>query len=694
MSITNMDEIELLEKHLSGLSVPHLPHKRELELKRRIFTAIVACEKNEFLPYQIRNLVVKIREVGQKTVAGFIETLRMKEKLINFAERSSVQTQGFQMGIFGNFRYFRPVFAGILLFAFAISSVFLVPLQIPIIHAARSTYFEEVAGKVFVLRNSRFLPATASFSLQEGDVILTKENGFASVRFFDDSVSRLAENTQMVLKRLSYEQLNPIATQVELLLQSGRSWFRVLNLVDEKSLFAVQTSQVAASVSKRAAFDLQVRLHENYLSVFDNVVDYSLASDFLSQPKSLLAGFQAHVSGSGKVKTSAIVESDTDEHDPARSAEWVKENLKRDKIYGDRVVVEKEKALTVVDKTDGSPREKFNTDDNKVLSNKELEKLRSQFLDSHKRFLLGATFLMRQQAEEGLRLIYEFKNTVKVIMARLKDTEKTDLMNAGLLRSIIEAKIAQQRKDVATLLPKDALYPLKQILAETEILLVDSDVGRTKLHLSHLESRLLEAQELAKNEKFDDAENILKKYERDIRKVALQVRYDNFDELNSKVVSLLNQQINQIKALTAIEKSLYPAKNRLLSLVRDLRYELLEKVITTSGDAEGTLPVVLLQQLKDLLQTYMADGAFDREFVALLNKLLQKSNNKVLTEAQAKLPEELGFVKLVDEEVSSEFGFNTESSGDDGGYSDNDDGDKKSFIEVKKNVKSSLQNQR
>ncbi len=585
-----------------------------------------------------------------------IDAQKLKNRI--FAVISSVQFQGFQKGIFGNFRYFRTVFAGVLLFVFTISSVFLFPLNIPVTQAARSTYFEEVSGQVLILRSGKFLPATVNFALQEGDVILTKDNSFASVRFFDDSVSRLSSNTQIALKRLSSEPFNPVATQIELLLQSGRSWFRVLNLVDEKSLFTVQTSQVAASVSKRAAFDLRVRPYENYLSVFDNIVDYSLINDLLPQPKSLLAGFQAHISKDGKVKTSVIADDDTTERNPVKSAEWVNDNLKRDKLHSDRVVAETEKALTVANNAATASMEKFDGNDNRVLSNRELEKLRSQFLGSHKQLLLGATFLMRQQNEEGLRLINEFKNTVKILAARLKDLEKIDSINAGLLRVMIETKIIQQRKDVATLLPKDALYPLKQILAETEILLADSDVDKTRLQLSYLESRLLEAQGLVKKERFDEAESILTQYERDIHKVILQVRDNNFDELNSKVVGLFSQQMNQIKVMTAIEKSLYPTQNRLLSLVRSLRHELLEKVIIASGDVEGSVPIVLLQQMKDLLQTYMADGAFDKEFVAILNKLLQKNSSKNSVEEAttnpAKLPEKLGVVQLVEHTISSD----------------------------------------
>lgn len=607
----NSHELNRLEKALEKFSVVDLPEITMRQMKNRVFTAIFSSEKGNS-----------------------------------------------QVGVLGNFKYFRTVFAGALLFVFAVSSVFLFPLRIPLTHAARSTYFEEVAGTVFVLRNGKLLPATVSFSLQEGDVILTKENSFASVRFFDDSVSRMAENTQIALKRLSSEPFNPVATQIELLLQSGRSWFRVLNLVDEKSLFTVETSQVAASVSKRAAFDLQVRLYENYLSVFDNVVDYSLINDFLPQSKSLLAGFQAHVSKDGKVKTSVIADEDTIGRDPVKSAEWVRENLKRDKLHGDRVVAENEKAITAANMAATSLQPKFDgNNDNIVLSNRELEKLRSQFLGSYKQLLLGATFLMRQQSDEGLRLVNEFKNTVKAVAARLKDLEKTDLINTGLLRSMIETKIVQQRKDVATLLPKDALYPLKQILAETEILLADSDVDKTRLQLSYLESRLLEAQELVKGEKFDEAENILKQYERDIHKVVLQVRDNNFDELNNKVVGLFNQQMNQIKALTALEKSLYPMQNRLLPKVRALRYELLQKVITASGDVEGSVPIVLVEQMKDLLKTYLSDGAFDKEFVEVLNKLSQKINKKSSLEEAVrpvKLPEDLGVVKLVEHEISSE----------------------------------------
>lgn len=652
-SICDDKSIAELENSLCQFADVDLNVVDSSNLKRRLLIAAERNVRDEFLPFSLKRLVVAIQNIGQKTLPSLSASLKLKNKLMDFIEYTA--PVGFTGSVFGGFRYFQTIFASVLLFLFVLTGVFL-PLRVPITHAARSNYFEEVTGNVFVLRSGQLLKAGQNFTLQASDVIVTKENSFASVRFFDDSVSRLDSNTQLELKRLYTEPLNPIATQVELLLQEGSLWSRVLNLVDENSLFKVETAKVSTTVSKKATFNLSAHFYETTLAVFDNMVDFAFVDDFSSGRKSVLAGFKTHVSSDGAVRTSLI----NDENEAnGKISDWVEVNLKLDKIHNDKVAQEKTNALTALVPSPDLPKQTLSPPKEKVFTNHEIEKLRLQFLDAEKRFLLGETFLTRDHGEVGLKLISEFKNTVKTITLRLKDFEKIDLLNSGLLRSMIESKVGKLRKDLATLLPGDALYLVKEIVNETELLLANSYVDRTAMRLSQLMDMLLDVQELIKRARLDEAAKVLHAYERHIERLVLQISDENLDEFNNKFISLFNQQITQIKALTSIEKSLYKMQDKLLPVVQSLRHAMLQKILVVSQDTEGMLPVDLLRQLKDLLQTYVTDGAYDKEFVSILNKLLNKrsenestsdknENSVGKTDARA-LPEKVGLVKLVDE---------------------------------------------
>ena len=67
------------------------------------------------------------------------------------------------------------------------------------------------------------------------------------------------------------------------------------------------------------------------------------------------------------------------------------------------------------------------------------------------------------------------------------------------------------------------------------------------------------------------------------------------------------------------------------------------------------VPVSFIQELKDLLQTYMNNGAADQSFVVSLNKLLLRYNSKpVLHGTSQKLPANLGVVTIVEDEATSQ----------------------------------------
>jgi len=658
------EKLQKLEEQLrQAASVVHLSMKEKQAMKRQIFASISQQDQQEaFLPQSLKVLGSHIREVGQNTLLSIPHRVRIKQRIFSFIQQTN--WLGMAFGPFRSPRFLKTIVSSALLFFFVVTAVLIFPFQVPLTYAARLTYIDEVSGQVFVMRSGEILQAKKDFALVEGDVLITKDNSFVTVRFFDDSVSRLDSNTQLEVTRLYSEPLNPVDTKVELSLQDGHLWTRVLNLFDEGSHFMITTPSASATVTKKAAFDLQTHVYDTTLSVFDNVVDFAPGSNSSSSAESrpVLAGFQAQVSQQDGSSVTKIIPVSQGLQGNKAAAQWVESNMNKDKIHTEVLAQENQQDLEIKTGLTDALQTGSDTDVVKTLSNPEIDQERKHFLDAYQRLILGETYLARQQGSQGLPLIFEFEATVRSIMLQYPDFLAKDPLNANLLFSLMQSKIAQQRKDLSMFLPGDPLYPVKEELDNTLLYLTGSDVDKAKMQLSQSEDKLLEVQDLLGKNKFEQAQAVLVRYQRQIDNLVLKVNSGNVSELQDKLVSLFEQQVEQIKELTSIEKSLFETQSDLIKQVRDLRQQVLEKLMTAMEKVNSDLPMSLIQELRDLLQTYVDNGKYDDAFVQLLNKMLLKYGKNVATGAKTKLPSELGVVTIVEEDATAAVKASAEQS--------------------------------
>jgi len=86
--------------------------------------------------------------------------------------------------------------------------------------------------------------------LNAGDSIKTMDDGFASVVYVDDSITRLDRNTELLIQEMSFEEdgfgLNTADTKLQL--AGGHIWNNVRKLTDQDSSFEVSTSNTIAAV--------------------------------------------------------------------------------------------------------------------------------------------------------------------------------------------------------------------------------------------------------------------------------------------------------------------------------------------------------------------------------------------------------------------------------------------------------------
>lgn len=644
----NNQEKESLKKLEAGLmqaARPKLPIASRKRLKDNLLNSIKNRDQAELFPFALQNLAEKIGETGANLQLPAEMVFKLKQRLLDCLDYK-IQFERYRFGLRRN-TSLRTLLSSVLLLIFVATSVFVLPFQVSLTFA-RSTYLTEVSGDVFVLRNSDLIKGRSNFKLEEGDVILTKDSSYVTVHFFDDSLSRLSENTNMQIKRLYEEPFNPVLTQVELFLKQGRIWARVINLIDEESSFTVDTQNIKANVDKKAAFDLSTQSDATQVVVFDNVVDVSPINQPKVTSKAVVAGYQATVNP--QVNGVQIEQVSKAQLALNPSSSWFQSNLTRDQEYDQKLVASKEEMIKS-DSSSGDLNVSGLADFGavSVLTNDKIEAKRQDFMTAYRNLRKGETLLAGGHDKAGLILVENFFGAVGLIVKDLPDLRKEDPFNADLLVSLMKEKVSIQLKDFSAFLPGDKLYAAKDVLQEVEILLAGSEVNKATVKLSQAEGKLLEIQQLFKTDQHDLAVEQIKKYKTQIDQFVIQISDSNLAEIQDQLVPLVKQQIQQIKVLTALEQSLdKPEFADLKIQVKSLRENALKKLVDSLRGLPGTIPPELLQQLKDIFDSYLTESSDDEDIIApVLNMLLRRESLIVTQPADIKVPEKLGVVTIV-----------------------------------------------
>lgn len=631
-------ETEKLIISLKKVAKPKLSSEHRDLLRKNILYAVTRNDQAEFMPASLRRIGLKVNRVGAQVNLPASAAARIKERLFGFIERNPL----FGLSSAPHFRYLRVALSSLLLFVFSFTAVFVMPYQVP--QAFAQTYLDDVKGDVFVSREGRLISAMAHLALQEGDKIVTKSGSFVTVHFFDDSVSRLGENTNLEIKKLYTEPLHPMVTVVQLFLKEGRLWSRVINMIDDRSEFTVETSKVRANVTKKASFDLYAGGDVTNLAVFDNVVDV-VPVDGDAAVSTVVAGYSAALdsSQSSNIELAAI-----DPNDPAVQAttKWVASNMRSDRAY-DRQIVN-DVAVNVMNA--GSAEE----ENIPVMANPEIEKIKVVFLDYYQELANAEAKFVSDNRKEGLESLRIFSGGVSGIMAQMPALEASDSFNAGILRNLMNDKIAVQLKDMSTFVPGDKLYAVKDALREVELMMAGDDAQRAQIKLSQAESKLLEMQVLLKEDKVEFATTLLRDYQKALDQVVLRIDATNTD-IAATLVPLVTQQVQQIKVLTAMEETLSSSGQEDFRLqIAQIRVDSLKKLLDGLEKLQGTIPVEVSTDLKGIFDTYFDAASEDSDMInATFERLL--GSGQVLNFIQPdadKLPSELGVVMIVTGEAT------------------------------------------
>ncbi len=443
---------------------------------------------------------------------------------------------------------------------------------------------------------------------------------------------------------------------MEVYLKEGRLWNKVVNLMDDDASFTVEANKVQAIATKKAAFDVSVEEGRTRVAVFDNVVNLKRVDSLDNGSKTVVAGFEANVPS--MPGTEIRLQEISGQNGMLNSEKkWVAENLESDQAYDEQLDEEKEKLLSsdaaasvivANDVADGSPV---------VEVNAKAEEAKGLFMAAYGKLLKAETMLVRGYRTEGDSYLKEFKTDSAKVISSIKKLMKTDQFNAGLVQSLVDEKIGGQMKDLAAFLPGDALYPAKETVRAVELMVAGSEIKGVQVKLAQAEGKLLELQELLKQNDYLAAMKVFRDYKFMNVKFNIRVDKSNLPELKDSLVDIVQRQVQQIKVLTAVEQTLVEQQQvAYRDEIELVRQKMLNKIVDSLDKLQDSLPDEVIFELKDLFESYLLYKTEDARFIIpVLDSLAARDRSlSFIMPGDGAIPEDIGVVVIEEKDSTPE----------------------------------------
>ncbi len=528
------------------------------------------------------------------------------------------------------FRNWRSSLASLLVFSVMLGFFVAAPFELRLTRASKWTYLEKVEGEVYINRNGRVWAADPHFALQEGDLIVTRQNSFVAIRFLDDSVTRLGADTSLQIGALHVHPDNAVNTRIELTLISGQVWASVHNLIGGDSLFSIETDNARADVNSRAAFEISSLNAVTRLAVFDNMVEVSKKAGRVSAAQTVVAGFQAEVSDNPDLLARAGSEILVQKIGPVDSS-WVETNQALDQQH--LIALKAENQQFIVDSVASSQTlgllADFRDGTKALFANAEIEKARQKFLDVHLGFIRAQEYLVKADRGNDYRrqatpLLIQYRVAIAEIAAASETMRSIDVEQTDALLQMMREEVDLQRKALSLVLPNDPLYTAKQVVMEAAGYFAGTAAERAIYLLDRSRNRLLEMQGLIAKNNLQDAEAVFRTYLNGLNALVQEVESAQVSEIETHLFALLDEQIKQFKLLTAIESELQ-AKNdqRLTGLVGAVKQDSLGKLVEIiSVYRQNGFPLSTLLGLESTVHEFFPDSPDKSYYLAELEQVL------------------------------------------------------------------------
>lgn len=534
------------EEKLRKCSYITLSEEKKESLKRQIISALPKILEQEF-GFEV--IIGKIKQLALAILPGQYFRTLLREKLITLVEFHPVR--GLPAILRPGLR--RKVFALSMSFVFLFTLVFHYTFQIERVEASFLTTIEQTTGSVDIIRGKDVITGAPGFVLRTDDIIRTGKDSRATIRFLDQSVSRLSEDTEIKISRLFVNPLNKTETIIEIILHRGRLWSRVINLINNISSFQVKAVNTVAVAKKKAAFDVSISAKgKAKVAAVKNKVDLTVATEKKVLETTLVKGFSAEIKDTQSAAPSKIVSEKIGDKEDL----WILENLEADKTYIEAIKQEtKEQIQDQIKVLPGNPfyAIKGLTEDTKIaLTLNDVDRQKKILITVSEKLAEALAMLEKGDKAKTDELLAEFQTELFGVLSWVKEFEISHPAEARELKLLVSELLASYDKQLAIILPTDILYPLKEAVSETKLLAAENPLEKTEESLAQATNKLLEASDLAEQGDAAGAAQQVTAYQTGISDAVSQVKQLSNDEQEKAVTVFIDNKVDNLKVLEAM----------------------------------------------------------------------------------------------------------------------------------------------
>jgi hypothetical protein len=522
------EKLESLEKALKELPKQGLESNKKLMMKNSIMSQLNAP------------VIRYIRNLNSQLKFGPDIRALIKERVFALIEKTQQKRFLWERRL----RFAAVQFVGVLVLVCMAFYMFgFLSINTNVVMAETFTTLDSYSGEVSLEREGEFIELYEGMEIYEQDKLVTGTDGKLSVKFFDNSLSRLGVDSEIVINKLFKPRQSSVKSHVEISVLEGVVWSKVINLVEENSFFVVEALDVSVS-AKRAAFNVEIIGDEVEINVFKNVVEV----------KTLDGVEETVVTGQTVVLNETQVQIQVKKiDDQEKESDWVVENLDSDEEYLAEVeeeILEVKKEIVGMKedeefKAGNSLKEQtvlFLTFDDVKQKQMELELAEKNFIAAEIR--LEEENLNEKELEEIQKAFKLFEAAVNDFYTLIQRIRESDERYANELELYLEEKILIHKKNLSLVLPDSPSYQAKEVINELELSTAKDEEEALKLKTDQGLTKLSDAEDMIDRGDVESAKEIVDEYKEDVDEVIEVI--DSLDSYNDDEVLLKEELVKDV----------------------------------------------------------------------------------------------------------------------------------------------------
>lgn len=585
--MTNFD----LEKELHRLPKMDPSPKFCDEAKGRLMHQIL-LDKNEKWFLRLLKRIVPVSPSDR-----FVQLARV---------RLASRIEAMKQPVIGWLQFTKRITASVLVMVFAVTTTLFFVDGKQEVNAAENTYLEIISGEAMVKHADRIVwdVIGKQTELSAGDLIRLGDSSTAVIHFFDDSEVRLAENSLLLLSRLSVSPGYARQGIIEASLHQGNAWVQTLNVDDGYAGFTLVTRDAIVSAIN-ASFGVQANLfkptvvrsfrHRVGIRALNQETRDVFASGQLNsfQQITLDTSIIGQNSGSGELSQYFLA---TDLSEEERGQEWVFNNQEADRTH---LAALRERELASLRSATGAlpgqvlyPVKRAKERLGLALSFGNESQTNTQ-IDIAKQRLNEAIFLIQQGHKQEANLaLLEYQQLIRQIAEESEEESDREELASQVV-------VAHQKTLVAAL-PGDAQIGIvKEALDQAEELFAENPAKKAEIRLQNSLENLVQVQDLILAGDLGSAEKVLASKKVFVANLLDEViLLEEEDQQRLMYTSILDTQREQQRILSEINRELagQDKDSLLLSIVKDANKTLDSQIKRTAAVMKPLLPDVVLSQ--------------------------------------------------------------------------------------------------